>query len=342
MRRILANQKIRSLYTAILLTTTGAGLLCMLLLYMKIGQLWLPGIAIWLAAALAGLGFLNRYFKEQDRQLNEAVRTIQSFLDGNTDARIGSDSEGELSVLFSSVNTLASVLSSKAQKEADGKVFLKDTISDISHQLKTPLAALNIYNVLLREEAAEGTQAAEFTNLSEKELDRIETLVQNLLKITKLDAGTLTLNKSEEDIAEMMREIELRFAYRAKSEHKTISLEGDEGVMYLCDREWLTEAIENLVKNALDHTEEGDTITISWKQYGTMIRIDVTDTGSGINQEDLPFIFNRFYRSRFSQDTTGVGLGLALTKAIVEEHGGVIEAKSELGRGSTFSVQLMK
>ena len=342
MIRILANRKIRNLYTGVFLTLLGTGLLSLILFYLTFRQLWFPGIILLILAVVAVYVFLGIYFRKQDSQLEKAINSIHIFLDGNTDERIESDQEGELYALFEEVNTLASVLSSKAAQMAEEKVFLKETISDISHQLKTPLAALNIYNGLMQEEAEKGSPAEEFTSLSEKELDRIETLVQNLLKITRLDAGTLLLNKAEENIAEMMQNIELRFAYRAKMENKEIVLEGAEDATFLCDREWLSEAIENLVKNALDHTEEGDTVTLRWKKTGNMVKIQVIDTGSGIRQEDLPFLFKRFYRSRFTQDNHGLGLGLALAKAIVEGHNGVIEAESELGKGSCFSVQLLQ
>ena len=103
---------------------------------------------------------------------------------------------------------------------------MKNTISDISHQLKTPLAALNIYNGLLQEEDIEASSVKEFAGLSEQELDRIETLVQSLLKITKLDAGSVILEKATENVADMLRDVELHFAYRAKQEHKELVLSG--------------------------------------------------------------------------------------------------------------------
>lgn len=121
-------------------------------------------------------------------------------------------------------------------------------ISDISHQLKTPLAALNIYNGLLHEEDIEASSVKEFADLSEQELDRMETLVQSLLKITRLDAGSVTLEKGAENVADMLRDVELHFAYRAKQEHKELVLSGPEEVLLFCDRDWLTEAIDNIVK----------------------------------------------------------------------------------------------
>ena len=218
---------------------------------------------------------------------------------------------------------------------------MKNTISDISHQLKTPLAALNIYNGLLQGEAVDVPEIQEFTSLSEKELDRINTLVQNLLKITKLDAGSIVLEKKPEDVAEMMNNVELRFSYRAEQEQKKLVLFGEEDIFLSCDRDWILEAVDNIVKNAMDHTKSGDTIEIKWRKSASIVQIQIKDNGSGIHPEDLHHIFKRFYRSRFSKDQQGIGLGLPLAKMIIEAHNGTIEVNSELGKGTMFTISFL-
>ena len=175
----------------------------------------------------------------------------------------------------------------------------------------------------------------------EQELDRIETLVQNLLKITKLDAGTISLDKRTENVSEMMKEIKNHFMFRANREGKQIDIVGDDNITLLCDRDWLIQAIDNIVKNALDHTARGGTIRIEYRQLPSDVQIIIKDNGSGIHPEDLHHIFKRFYRSRFSKDTQGVGLGLPLAKTIVEEHSGSIEVDSELGKGTTFVINFL-
>lgn len=211
--------------------------------------------------------------------------------------------------------------------DTDGFTFCKKIRS---------LAALNIYNGLLRDEDIEVSSVKEFADLSEQELDRIEVLVQNLLKITKLDAGSIAFEKEIENVADMMQDLELHFAYRAKQEQKEIVLSGADDISLFCDRDWLSEAIGNIVKNAMDHTEKGDTIHIKWKVLPSAVQITVKDNGCGIHPEDLYHIFKRFYRSRFSKDIQGIGLGLPLAKAIIEAHGGLIEVESELGLGTSF------
>ena len=282
------------------------------------------------------------YFHKQYKIMETAVTEIDEYLTGNTDARIECDDEGEMYRLFHSVNTLVAVLNAHTESELRAKEFLKDTISDISHQLKTPLAALNIYNGILQSETENLPDLKEFTVLSEQELDRIESLVQNLLKITRLDAGTIILERNFENVSDIMHDIEQHFAYRAKQEEKELILSGDDDIMLFCDREWMMEAVSNLVKNAFDHTNAGKRIFIGWKRMTDMLQIVVKDNGCGIHSEDIYHIFKRFYRSRFSKDTQGLGLGLPLSKTIVELHGGNIKVDSVLGKGSAFIINILE
>lgn len=339
--KIFANKEVKKLFLVL-------SLILMASLLLTQGFLWLCyqrfSLLLLLVGVLAGVSILAvccSYFKKQNQIMEQAVSQINAYLDGNRNARIECDYEGELYRLFHSVNSLAAVLNAHADNELREKEFLKNTISDISHQLKTPLAALNIYNGLLQDEDIEASSVKEFADLSEQELDRIETLVQSLLKITKLDAGSIVIEKSMESVADMMQDVELHFAYRAKQEQKEIVLSGTEDISLLCDRDWLIEAIDNIVKNAFDHTESDAVIRIAWKALPSGVQIVIKDNGCGIHPEDIHHIFKRFYRSRFSKDRQGIGLGLPLAKAIVEAHNGTIEVDSELGIGTTFAMNFL-
>ena len=321
--KIFANKEIKKLFLAVsviwvasLLLTQGFLWLC----YQRF-SLFLLLVFVLAGGAILAVGY--SYFKKQNQVMEQAVSQLQAYLDGDHNARIECDEEGELYRLF-------------REKE-----FLENTISDISHQLKTPLAALNIYNGLLQDGDMELSAVKEFADLSEQELDRIEILVQNLLKITKLDAGAIVLEKTTENVADMMRDIELHFAYRARQEKKKIIMSGSDHLSLFCDRDWLSEAIDNIVKNAFDHTENGAVIGITWRALPSGIQIVVKDNGCGIHPEDIHHIFKRFYRSRFSKDTQGIGLGLPLAKAVIEAHGGAIEVDSELGRGTSFTINFL-
>ena len=338
--KILANRKIKSLFDKILLYTIGFSLL--LIASVRFGQEWAAA-----AAGLAGLcmGTLIMiacygYFKDQNEIMEQAEEQIMEYISGNKDARIECYDEGELYRLFHKVNSLAAILNAHIENEGKEKEFLRNTIFDISHQLKTPLAALNIYNGIIQGEAENLPTVKEFADFSEQELERIETLVQNLLKISKFDAGTIVMMKAAENISEMMERIRNQFSFRAGQEGKEILLSGDESMEFICDRNWLTEAVGNLVKNALDHTEKGDVVRMEWKLSASALQITVKDNGSGIHPEDLYYIFKRFYRSRYSQDTQGIGLGLPLAKSIIEAHGGSISVDSELGNGTAFYIYI--
>ena len=339
--RIFANQKIKALFYKILICMLALTLLSVAFLVLKP-----ENAALYILLSSLGMGIIilavcYGYFKKQNEIMENAVEQITDYITGSREIRIACDEEGELYRLFHEVNSLAAILNASAENERKSKLFFIFFISDISHQLKTPLAALNIYNGLLKEEVAELPELRELILLSEKELDRIEMLVQNLLKITKLDAGSIVFEKAFENVADMMGEVELHFAYRAKQEEKELVLSGEEQILLLCDHDWMIEAVENIVKNAFDHTGSGDFIRIEWKQSVPMIQIVIKDNGSGIHQEDLHHIFKRFYRSRFSKDKQGVGLGLPLTKMIVEAHKGTIEVHSELGMGTTFVLNFL-
>lgn len=339
--KLFANRKIKQLFGSILLCVLIFTLIVSLLAGFGVRKVEVYIISCFLLMSAAILLLCYRYFREQHEIMESAVSQITEYISGNKDIRIACNEEGELYRLFHEVNSLAAILNAHAENEKRAKKFLRNTISDISHQLKTPLAALNIYIGLIQDEAKELPAIRELLQLSEQELDRIEGLVQSLLKITKLDAGSIVFERMPENVADMMNDIALHFAYRAKQEQKELVLSGAEDVSLDCDREWMIEAIGNIVKNALDHTKEGASVRIEWKKIPSFVQISVKDNGHGIHPEDLHHIFKRFYRSRFSKDTQGIGLGLPLAKTIIEAQGGTIEVDSRLGKGTDFVMNFL-
>lgn len=339
--RVLADRKIKWLFESILLCMFVFLLIVGLLMGFEVRNVEMYILFCFLSMSAAILALCYRYFRKQHQIMESVVSQIREYVSGNKDMMIECNEEGELYRLFHEVNSLAAILNAHAEKEKNAKKFLRNTISDISHQLKTPLAALNIYIGLIQDEAKELPAIQEFSLLSEQELDRIETLVQNLLKITKLDAGTIVLEKSVENMSELAESVKKHFLFRAEQEGKEICLSGGKDITFLCDRGWMIEAIGNLVKNSLDHTEQGGCIRIEWRESASMIQIIIKDNGKGICPEDLHHIFKRFYRSRYSKDTQGLGLGLPLAKAIVEAHNGTIEADSVSGVGTSFTMNFL-
>lgn len=295
-----------------------------------------------LSIALAAVSIsFALYVRKQNRLIEKASEKINRILDGQTDERIDCQKEGRIYTLFHDINSLAAILGAHADNEVKNREFLKNTIQDISHQLKTPISALSIYNEVLQGDNLDEDTIKKFNALSEQELDRMENLVQNLLKITKLDSLTVKMDVKPESAKELINETVKRFAYRAESEGKNLRVASEEkDYRILCDKAWMSEAFDNLVKNALDHTVSGDSITVGINKSGSGVMIYFEDTGSGIHEEDIYYIFNRFYRSRFSSDTSGIGLGLSLVKSIVENNGGTIEVESQIDKGSIFKVYL--
>ena len=343
MMKIFANRKIKILFASMVFSIVFFTLLSVLLAAFAGRNAAYYVIICGVCMGSVILLLCYGYFREQHKIMENAISQITEYISGNKDITIECNDEGELYRLFHEVNSLVAILNAHAENEKSSKKFLRGTISDISHQLKTPLAALNIYNGIIQGEAKEQELPTiqEFSQLSEQELDRIETLVQSLLKITKLDAGTIVLEKSLENVSELAENVKKHFLFRAEQEGKEICLSGNEEISLLCDRNWIIEAISNLVKNALDHTEDGGMIRIEWRAFTSIVQITVKDNGSGIHPEDLHHIFKRFYRSRFSKDTQGIGLGLSLANAIVEAHNGTIEADSTLGSGTSFTMNFL-
>ncbi len=276
------------------------------------------------------------YIRRQRKVLAKADTVITRFLSGDTGQRIDSEETGDWYSLFHRINELAAILSAQAEHEKQTRVFLQDMISDVSHQLKTPLAALKMYDEIMAQEGMDRETIHAFSQKSLREIRRVEDVVYTLLKIARLDAGTVRMEKAEENMEMLLKDVTERFETLAAQEAKEIVLSGSSEVSLYCDALWMSEALGNVVKNALEHTGRGGKVVISWERTPLLTNIIVEDNGTGIHQEDIHNIFKRFYRSHISQDTHGIGLGLPLAKSIVEAHQGTISVTSRVGQGSRF------
>lgn len=298
---------------------------------------------VWLILVLSVflVGGIFIFLRSREKLYQRATNTIQKYIDGDFSCHLPQNSEGSVYQLFSSMDQLATMLQARGESQHREKEFLKGMISDISHQLKTPLAALTMYQEIIASEPDHADTVKEFSAKMGVSLKRIKQLIEAMLKITRLDAGSIVFEKRDYTVYEVVcrgiNELELR----AKQEGKELLLEGDKEQMLSCDLEWTGEAIGNIVKNALDHTGTGGVIRVSWAPSPAMVRIQIQDNGDGIPQEDLHHIFKRFYRSKKSLDTQGVGLGLPLAKAIIEGQKGVISVKSESGEGTKFTIAIL-
>lgn len=304
--------------------------------------------AFLLSAFLFGGTFL--FFKKRECLYQEAANTVKCYIDGDYSRHLPQNEEGTIYYVFHLIEELATILQSKNEAEHRTKEFLKNTISDISHQLKTPLAACSIYQEIMEKEPEQPDVIKEFSYKTGLAIKRMEQLIQSMLKLTRLDTGNIIFEKDECSISDLMNHALAELITRARIENKNITMlpqsaghtpNSTSNETFLCDRVWTSEAIGNIVKNALDHTKSGDTIRIFWECSPLMTRITISDNGEGIAPEDIPHIFKRFYRSQSASKTPGIGLGLPLAKSIIEGQGGILSVKSTLQEGTTFTLTFL-
>lgn len=296
---------------------------------------------LWISLLLlAGL-----FFSRRERVYQQAVRIIDQFMKGDFTEHLPQMEEGCLYRLLGKIDGLANALAAGNEEAIKTKNFLKDTISDISHQLKTPLSALTIYNEIIASDAENKETVLAFTQKTQTALDRIEGLIQALLKVTRLDAGAVAFEKQAWLLADVVGRAVSELLVRAEEEGKKIFLTGEENTYINCDLQWTSEAIGNLVKNALDYTEQSAKITVSWNQSPETTRIAVSDNGKGIDEKDIHHIFKRFYRTskrKGNGQRQGIGLGLPMARSIIESQGGTLSVQSTKGEGTTFTITLPK
>ncbi len=286
-------------------------------------------------------GGASFFFRKRDRLYQQGIQVIAHFVEGNFTHHMPQMNEGSIYRLFASVEQLSTILQSKSETEQKAKIFLKNTIADISHQLKTPLTALSMYHEIISDEPENLVVVKEYSDKIGQALERMEQLIQSMLKITRLDAGNIVFERYHYGILELVKEAIRELTTRAEKEGKDILLDGLTEETVFCDKQWTREAIGNIVKNALDHTSGGGKIYISWECTPIVTRIFIKDNGAGIASQDLHHIFKRFYRSKKSLDTQGVGLGLSLAKSIIEEQGGVLSVQSSIDQGTVFILSFL-
>ena len=295
--------------------------------------------AAWLSVFLMSGVFM--FLWKRDRLYQKAESIMQQYIAEDFSGHLPQSNEGAIYQMFSAMDQFATMLQARGEARQKEKEFLKSTISDISHQLKTPLAALTMYQEIIAGEPDNPDTIRVFSEKMGISLKRIKQLIEAMLKITRLDAGGIVFEQQKNPVYEVVSHGINELKLRAKQENKEIILEGDRNQTVTCDLEWTGEAIGNIVKNALDHTDSGGVVHIVWTLSPAMVRIQIKDNGSGISPEDIHHIFKRFYRGKKSLDTQGIGLGLPLAKAIVEGQKGVISVKSELGAGTTFTISFL-
>ena len=281
----------------------------------------------------------NLILKKMYPDIEELNSYLEKVLSDDDPPGILDQEEGELSILKSNIYKVTTKLKFQKELLRQDKVTLATAMADISHQLKTPLTSMMVMNDLLKSEE-DSKKRDEFLKTQSEQLDRMNWLIQTLLKLSKLDAGSVVLTKEDVSADNLIKEVMKPF--EIQMDIKNISYVSN--ITYasvMCDKNWTVEALQNIVKNCIEHMYEKGSLKISVTDTNIFSQILISDTGCGIASEDLPHVFERFYRGK-NAGKDSVGIGLALAKTIIESQHGEINVESEEGVGSTFDIKLYK
>ncbi len=279
------------------------------------------------------------FFYSRIRKLTLGARRV---VEGEYDISISENKEGDLSKLAVSFNSMKEVIRNNLSQLKKEKQFLVDLLSDISHQLKTPLSSMVVYNDIMLNKELSIEQSRTFLLNNQAQLNRMRNLIQSMLKLAKLDAKAIELVKEKQSLNDTMQEAIVSLESKALEGKVKINFKEKEDIIFQHDRLWLEEAFINIIKNGIEHTPPQGQVTIELMENPVYRRVIIEDTGEGIREEDLPNIFRRFYKAKTSRKSDSVGIGLALAKSIVESHNGIIEVKSKPKEGTRFIVTFLK
>ena len=271
------------------------------------------------------------------QKLNAYLKRINS---GNYALDVRDNTEGELSILKSEIYKVTVMLRERSEQLERDKVALQNALSDISHQLKTPITSMFVMTDLLLTPDLPDDRRLAFTDRIRAQLERLSWLVSALLKLSRLDARAVAFKRDRVPTQRLLNKA--LTPLRIPAELKNITLRvRDNGISVDCDENWTAEAVLNIVKNCVEHTPVGGGIDIACTENPLFTQIRVEDSGSGIAADDLPHIFTRFYRGQNAADDS-VGIGLAMAATIVQEQNGSIDAGSAASGGSAFTIRFPK
>ncbi len=297
--------------------------------------------AILGVALLITLIFSIIYHKKRERKIEELIRYLMKVQDHMELPVFTSMSEGSLGILHSEIYKLVVQLQEQYSGEQKQKEYMVDMLSDISHQIKTPMTAISLMTDLLATPELSDEKRLDYVEKINQQTNRITWLVRNLLTLSQLEADMLELKKEEILLKDMLDNIMDTFEIMAEVKSVELSMECPKEVLINCDKQWTREAISNIVKNCIEHTKEGGSVHIAVQQNNLATEILIEDTGEGIPREYLPNIFKRFYKAPGSSSSS-VGIGLSMSKQIIMRQNGTINVESEVGVGSKFLVKLYK
>jgi signal transduction histidine kinase len=297
----------------------------------------LYGVAIIAAMAGSVVVYL-RFTRERQKELAALCKSLERIADGDYNVDLRACEEGEISILKDEIYKVTRSLEREARRLERDRVWLADTMADISHQLKTPLTSVAMMTELAASPDISPQKRRDFLEAARAGTERIRWLVTSMLKLSRLDADAVVFSRLPVPAGELIERAAAPL--QILMEIKGIAFVREvEDFTVTGDPEWLTEAVGNILKNCVEHAKEGGTVTVRAGVNPLYRLVEISDDGPGISCEDLPHIFERFYRGK-NASTDSAGIGLALSRGILLRHGGVIEAVSGAGKGTCFRIKL--
>jgi len=314
--------------------------LAIVLVSLIISLFWLGWDAMLLVLGVIVLTCLNFYIftRWRYRQLNELSDYLRKIAAGNYSFDLRDNREGELSILKNEIFKVTMRLVEQGEYLLRDKERMSEAISDISHQLKTPLTSMGVMLDLLQQPNLPQDKQKQFLHHLQQQLERMEWLITALLKISKLEAGTVIFQSEPVKLQELVEGALQPLEIPIELKELNIELEGDPQHVLHVDRKWTVEAILNILKNAVEHTPQGGSISIKMSHNGLYSELLIEDSGSGIAKADLPHLFKRFYRGSNASESS-VGIGLAMSYSILQAQNGKIEASNAPAGGALFTLK---
>lgn len=291
---------------------------------------------------VVSLAVYTTYVLIQEKKIREINDYLRQLNNGNYTLKIEDNGEGEFSKLRNELYKTTVLLKEVAENSEKGKEQLSNSLADISHQIKTPLTSMRILlDNLADNPDMEPEVRKDFIREISKQVDWISSLVISLLKMAKFDAGTIKMENSNINAKKLIDNVLDNLSILIEIKEIEVITKIDEKASFIADYKWQLEAITNIVKNAIEHSMQNSKIYITVENTSMFLKIKVKDEGKGISKKDRKHIFERFYKSKDSQEGN-VGIGLPLAKTIIEQNNGYIKVDSEPDKGTTFEIRYMK
>lgn len=301
-------------------------------------------VSFWIVFFISVFTSFNNIINKIIKNLKVLTNRAENIVEGKfSTVSYNSFQEGIFSRFNSQFDLMEDRMKNMVEALKGDKIMLKNIINDISHQLKTPLSALTMYNDIMFEYSTDKDEdMKEFVKLSKEQLSRMNWLIVTLLKYARLESNSVIFDKELRSINETIYESISILRKKAESKLQVVNFKSDKEILLMHDKNWMSEAIANIIKNSIEHTDIGGKIDVTIEETPMSIEIIIKDNGEGIPKNKLKKVFERFYKDENNMNPESVGIGLALTKAIIEAHGGNIYVDSELGKWTSFHISFLK